>query len=114
MEEVTNITENTVNRYFNSLSKLGYRNYTDVYKIIILTFLEELLDYDFFGFVSEEDYNAIMKAIYCLADNTCTIEFPSYATYDDIFRKSSVDLTSRITEDGIFRISEGYNMRVKV
>ena len=53
MEEVTNITENTVNRYFNSLSKLGYRNYTDVYKIIILTFLEELLDYDFFGFVSK-------------------------------------------------------------
>ena len=111
MEEVTNITENTVNRYFNSLSKLGYRNYTDVYKIIILTFLEELLDYDFFGFVSEEDYNAIMKAIYCLADNTCTIEFPSYATYDSIFRKSDVDLTPRVTEDGIFRTSERHELK---
>ena len=113
MEEVTNITENTVNRYFNSLSKLGYRNYTDVYKIIILTFLEELLDCDFFGFVSEEDYNAIMKAIYCLADNTCTIEFPSYATYDSIFRKFDVDLSPKITEDGIFRSSEWYNIKAK-
>lgn len=111
MEEVTNLTENTINRYFNSLSKLGYKNYTDVYKIIILTFLEELLGYDFFGFVSEEDYNVIMKAIYCLADNTCIIEFPSYATYDSIFRKSDIDLTPRITEDGIFRTSERHELK---
>lgn len=113
MEEVTNITENTINRYFNSLSKLGYKNYTDVYKIIILTFLEELLGYDFFEFVSEEDYTAIMQAIYCLAGNTCIIEFPSYATYDSIFRKSDVDLTPRITEGGILRTSERYNMKAK-
>lgn len=101
MEKVTKVTEEAIRRYFNSLFKFGYRKYIDVERLLVLIYIEELLKHDLFGFMTEEDYNIIMRAFGYLVGSTCLIDFPSYATYNSLIRKQTIELNSRVDETGI-------------
>ena len=107
MEKITKITSEALKRYYNSLFKLGYKNYTDVNNLLVLTFLEELLEYDSYQFITEEDYNTIIKALYCMLGNSYNIEFPSYAAFVEN------EVTFRISENGDFRTTETSIFRTK-
>lgn len=88
MKELTEISEEAVQRYFNTLAQFGYKNYSDVYKLITLLFIEEFLSSDSFSeFITEEDYRHIISALYCILGSTCLIEFPEFINYDTIFHK---------------------------
>ena len=65
MEDFNLITVDTLNKYFDILSKAGYVKNKEVNKVIILTFLSRLLN-DFSEYITEEDYNDIIKSVYCL------------------------------------------------
>lgn len=114
MDRITKVTEEAVRRYFNSLFKFGYKKYTDVDRLLVLTYIEELLEHELFGFMTEEDYNEIVKAIGCIAVGTCLVDFPSYATYDDLIKNKIVDNVIRTDESGIFRVCEASITRVKM
>ena len=114
MEKVTKVTEEAIRRYFDSLFKFGYKKYADVERLLVLTYIDELLEYGLFGFMTEEDYNIIMRALGCLVGNTCIIDFPSYATYDSLIRKQTMGINPRVDETGIFRVCEASLMRVKM
>lgn len=73
-----NLVNTSLERYFNSLSKLGYRSYDEVNKLIILIFIQELLDSDCKFFITEDEYIIIHKALYCLYSSTCLIPYPEY------------------------------------
>lgn len=87
MEQVTSLSFEALKRYFNSLSKLGYRNDKEVIKLIILIYIEEVLANNT-GFITEEEYNILISTLNCLASSTCLIDFPSYYVYDDIIHKT--------------------------
>lgn len=114
MERVTKVTAEAVKRYFDSLFKFGYKKYGDVNRLLVLSFLEELLTHGSSEFITEEDYNIIMKGVYCLVGSTCMIDFPSYATYDSLMRTQNMELNPRSDEGGIFRVCEESLMRVKM
>ena len=105
MEDFNLITVDTLNKYFDILSKAGYVKNKEVNKIIILTFLSRLLN-DFFEYITEEDYNDIIKSIYCLSD--CLIRLPKYNVFKDslIHHKYNDGLILRITEDNLNRFME--------
>lgn len=65
-------------RYFNALSKLGYCNYEAVYRLLVLIFIQELLEGDCKSFINEEDYKIIDNALYCLYGSSCLIPYPEY------------------------------------
>jgi hypothetical protein len=77
MNNITIKTHKAFTRYFNTLSKLGYMNYSDVNKLLVLSFTEELLTGDLSSFVNEEDYRSITNVIYCISNNTCLLDLPS-------------------------------------
>lgn len=114
MERVTKVTHESLKRYFNSLFKFGYKKYPDVEKLLVLTYIDDLLEYSLFGFMTEEDYNIIIRALNCLGGSACIIDYPSYATYDSLIRKQNNNITPRIDESGIFRVCEASLMRVKM
>lgn len=114
MEVVSNITVEAVRRYFNSLFKFGYKRYKDVEKLLVLIHLEELLSEDFFGYVSEDDYNTIIKAFYALIGSNCMIDYPSFNSYDKLFRSNLNEVTPRLDGNGIFRVCESSLMRTKM
>ena len=105
MEDFNLITVDTLNKYFDILSKAGYVNSKEVNKVIILTFLSRLLN-DFSEYITEEDYNDIIKSVYCLSD--CLIRLPRYKIYKDslIHHKYNDGLMLRITEDELNRFME--------
>ena len=97
MEDFNLITVDTLNKYFDILSKAGYVKNKEVNKVIILTFLSRLLN-DF--------YEYILKSVYCLSD--CLIILPKYNVFKDslIHHKYNDGLMLRITEDELNRFME--------
>lgn len=105
MKNFNLITIDTLNKYFDILSKAGYVKSKEVNKVIILTFLSRLLN-DFSEYITEEDYNDIIKSVYCLSD--CLIRLPKYNIFKDsiIHHKYNDGLMLRITEDNLNRFME--------
>lgn len=105
MEDFNLIIIDTLNKYFDILSKAGYIKSKEVNKVIILTFLSRLLN-DFSEYITEEDYNDIIKSVYCLSD--CLIRLPKYNVFKDgiIHHKYNDGLMLRITEDNLNRFME--------
>lgn len=77
MINITIKTHEAFTRYFNILSKLGYMNYSDVNKLLVISFIEELLTGDLSSFIDEKDYRSIINVIYCISNNTCLLDLPS-------------------------------------
>lgn len=108
MEKIINITAEALKAYYNKLSLLGYENYKNVENLLVLIFLEELLNYDGYQFITAEDYNTIIKALYHLIDCSCNIEYPSYAA---VLKQRAIP---RIDELNKFRTDENSVLRVKI
>ena len=109
--EITNDTFDATQRYFSVLSHMGYKPYKDVNKLLVLQFIEELLTGDMSFFITEADYNAINNALYCLY-GTCMIPFPDYKRAVAEIVPRVLD-EYRITESGVFRVTDTDMPRVK-
>lgn len=114
MDKLTNITTEALNRYFHTLSVLGYKNYKSVYKLLFLIFVEELLNNDIYAFITEGDYRIIVNAVYCILGKDCLFDMPSYETFDSLIHKSDNKKKYRISEDYILRISTGETLNPRV
>jgi len=73
-----NLAFESVSRYFTHLTNVGYVKQSSVDKLLLLTFIQELIDWDFRGLVTEDDYEDINKALYCLYGSNCLIPYPDY------------------------------------
>ena len=98
MEDFNLITVDTLNKYFDILSKAGYVKNKEVNKVIILTFLSRLLN-DFSEYITEEDYNDIIKSVYCFSD--CLIRLPKYN--DGLMLRITEDDLNRFMENNMFK-----------
>lgn len=111
--EVINDVLNSINKYFHSLSNLGYKKDKDVNNLIAYLFIEELLCGPMSQFITDADYNSIDKALYCLYGTSCMIPYPDYKrTHIDSIRP--VPDEYRILESGILRKTETDNVRTVV
>lgn len=81
---------NVLNKYFSTLSNLGYVNYNKVYSLLFLSMIQELTSTDYSGFLNENDYMSIQKAIYNIM-----IVFPEQTELDTIY----LDSASRIASE---------------
>lgn len=113
MDKMLEISEEAITRYFTTLSQFGYKKYSDVDKIIILFFMEEMLAGEMSYYVTQDDYRSIVNALYCLAGSTCMIDFPMFESYDTLVHSSNRTFVPRITEDSILRSTEDDNFRVE-
>ena len=92
----------SLSSYFNYLAKLGYKNYTEVNELIVLLFIDELLNNNYVDLINEEDYSSICKAITCILGTSCLLPYPEY------IKKTGVG-TETIS---LFRLHENNNNKV--
>lgn len=78
------IVYNSVNKYFEYLSKLGYIKQTELDKLLLLILIEEFTYYDFRGYISKEDYLQINKFLYKLFGKSCLIPYPNFCKIKDM------------------------------
>lgn len=109
--ELTDEVYNSVNRYFSALSHMGYKPDEEVNKLLVFTFLEEILYGPLSQFITEEDYKTIISTLYCLY-GSCMIPFPDYKkSFSSVVNRVLDEY--RITETGTLRSSESLELRVK-
>jgi hypothetical protein len=114
MKELIRISNTAIDRYFNTLQKLGYKNYESVNKLLVLLFIEELLDSQEFSFyITEEDYKVITNALACLYGTDCMIDIPSYNVFDSMIHDYKVSLTLRQSMDNEIRFSQEDKVRAE-
>lgn len=112
MDEMTNASYDAIVKYFTSLSQFGYKSYDDVYKLLALLTLNDIIDI-FSEYVCEKDLRSIINAVYCLSGTTCLIDFPKYFNDDTLFHKTKVNYATRITEDNIIRYTQDNIIRLE-
>lgn len=102
MEELYNIVNESLNRYFTVLEKTGYVNDSDVKKLILLQYIQEFLN-TFQSCITEDDYRIISRIMDCLAGSSCLIPYKQ-------FKQSVISnayylnpICTRITENDILR-----------
>ena len=113
MDNITAISSEAFARYFNTLSKLGYKSYSDVDKLLVLSIIEDILSGELSFFVTEEDYRSITNALYCIMGNNCLIDLPSYDTCDSTIHENKNRGSYRLTEGDILRITEDSIFRIE-
>ena len=113
VDVLTNISFEAIYRYFHTLSVLGYKSYEDVYKLILLLYLEELLTGEMSYYINEEDLRIITEALTCLYGSTCLIDYPCIPKDDSLIHPIRDRITLRISEDCILRNSEYSKTRIK-
>lgn len=113
MDNLLETCEEAVIRYFTTLAQFGYKNYGAVDTLILLLFIEELLNGELSYFVKETDYKIIVDTLYCLASRTCMIDLSVLSLDDTIMHPSLNELTLRISEDTVLRNTQDENFRVE-
>lgn len=109
MEQITELTVNSLNRYYNVLSKLGHVSQSDVKKLLILSHIEDIHT-KFASFITQENYDNIIKAVYCLSENSCLIDFPDFKLFNtelynaQTLLRTSEEEESRVSQNNIWRI----------
>lgn len=98
-------------KYFNGLTHTGYRPYGEVYQLLALLFIEEILYGEMSMYITEEDYKAITDAMYCLY-GSCLLPYPSYLEGRATIRNNVLD-KYRTTETEILRNSNNH-LRVTI
>lgn len=92
---------NAIKEYFSCLEYIGYKSYSEVYKLLSFLFIEEILEGPMSEFVSEGDYNSLNNFLYCLYES-CMIPYPSYLKGMEETRKNTIN-KYRYTEDAVLR-----------
>ena len=103
MEELNLITLNAISGYYNNLKYLGYVDCDETDNIIILSFINDLIN-TFPQYITNSDYDTILKAVQCLSDKSCFILAPHY--YKQKLFRLSEDSLFRLTEDNDQRIAD--------
>lgn len=113
--ELLNILDTSFNNYFKSLEQFGYKKDSDVNKLLVVSYIEELLSGEMRVFVTEDDYRAIERAIYCLLGTSCLLPYPSFRGIDNtLFGITNTRSMPRFTEDTNIRVTELDNLRYTV
>lgn len=110
--EILNQVVESIDNYFDSLSKFGYKKQSDVDKLIVLTFIEELLSSEMRYYITEEDYRVLEQVLNCLYGSSCLIPYPKYVSDTSLFGLSDSNvLRIRISDSDIARVTENSIVR---
>lgn len=111
MDNITEISHNSLTRYFKTLKNLGYLNKTETDRVLIISFIEEMLNDKFSDFITAEDYEIIVNTVNKIVSNSCIIDFPSFHVYTELVQDIRVHNKIRATEQGYTRITNNNYVR---
>ncbi len=101
-DDIRGIAREALDNYFAVLTKTGYLNDRDTNKLLFLLFIDDFLD-NFMGYVTQEDYNTLVRIINCLGQTDCII--PMFEC------KYDAQVVGTTLEDTPFRITEWVDLR---
>lgn len=79
MESYTDILTDALTAYFNTLKYYGYRNEHTVHKLLVLTFLDELIWGKYNIDITDDQYELLERAIVSLLGDDCSLSYKQRA-----------------------------------
>lgn len=73
--DINKLTLDTLKRYYQILKETGYFQDTQVYSILLLTFIADLMSDEYKDYVTPEDNQLFDKIIVCLSKSNCIIPY---------------------------------------
>lgn len=77
MENIDNTLCEALGRYYKVLEKTGYVKQGSVNQLLLLIFIQELLD-NYSEFITEQDYAIIGSILECLYGSNCLIPYDQF------------------------------------
>ena len=111
MDEMLNLSYDTMVRYFDMISKTGYMNDVDVERTALLLMLQEFMQ-EFAGYFSQDDYDAIYKIIQCLSEQACVIPMIGCKEIASMMSNYIGDTPVRVTETPDLRDTQNIHLRL--
>jgi hypothetical protein len=107
MKKLIGTLDSALYKYYQCLIFSGYFNYKEVNNLLIASFLEDILSRRFSDFITNKDIHTIAKAFYCLNKKSSLQSYPIYTN------KSFKEFAPRLSEAGMYRLSESLDYRIK-
>lgn len=111
MGKLANLAYEGLNRYFHSVSTFGYKNYGEVYKLLTLLYIEEVIFGPLGLYINECDYRTITNVLYCLYGSTCLIPYPEFNVDSELVQALNLRVP-KILESSILRYSQDEQLRL--
>ncbi len=99
--------------YFNILRRTGYKKYSQVDDLLILSAIEDIMNGPMAEYVTEDDFRIIDKALYCVYGRSCMIPYPNWKKALKPLIKT-LPKEIRITEDELLRCTEKDLLRERI
>ena len=90
------IVYDAYSRYFHALEVSGYISYSQVVKLLVLTFYKDFVYNDYRGLISKGDYHLIEQALDCLYGSTCLIPYSNYLKMGKLYLGEISELSQRV------------------
>ena len=71
-----------INKLFNTISRLGYIDDSEINKLLVLSFIHDMLSGNLVYELTTDDYIEINNVIACIESNSCTIKDIPYIIYN--------------------------------
>lgn len=104
MNDFTKTLKQSMVNYFDMLHKVGYASDCKVKGLLLLTFLEQLLD-EYDGYITEQDYNLIDNIVTCLMRSNCLVPYNKYRLLRHPVHSDGSYSVYRVTEYNVDRSS---------
>lgn len=103
-----------IDKYFETLKKVGYYPYKETKKLLVIDFIRDLLSFNYNVYITDEDYTAISELLYCYFGSNCLIPYQVFIKNLPVIGVNYTDDELRITEDSILRTTEDELFRIEV
>ena len=90
------ILYNSLSSYFHALEYKGYMPYSQMQKLLVLSFYRDFVFSDYRGILTKEDYHLIEQALDCLYGTTCLIPYPDYYKMSKLHLGEMTEMAQRV------------------
>lgn len=113
MDKYFDVIDESLTRYFTSVKEYGYVKDRDICKLILLLFIDEILNGYFEFPLEEEEYSLLQNTLLCLEGSNCLIPYKEYINNMDDMLVTPWIATKwgRTSEDNVLRVTQLDNLR---
>ena len=104
--DINQLTLDSINRYHQVLKRTGFISDQEVYKLFILSFLDDLFKESFSWYITEENYELMDKIITYLSKNSCIIPYTKAASHTEPIKNFLEDIPIRVSENNVIRLAK--------
>lgn len=108
---------NSLNKYYKSLSSLGYICPKETRKLLMLSFIDDVLNGMFGYIITEDEYKLLINVLGNMYGTSCIIQYPEYLKrVMELKHENPLVLTpsviSRVSEQNTIRYTQSDNLRI--